>query len=98
MAIMTTLFPTGLVVQSEPAQVILNRLGLRYIDFLARHASCDWGDVDQQHEARSYAALTHGWDVSSFYDLKRPKTRLVITTTGARDLTRIAVEVDGVIK
>jgi hypothetical protein len=73
------LFDLGLVVATPGALDILRRAGQSPADFIKRHASGDWGDVDGHDEKQNWIALREGARILSSYKTATNETLWVIT-------------------
>jgi hypothetical protein len=61
--------PLGRVVATPGAIRLLLEAGEHPFDYLARHATGDWGDLDEQDREENELSLVHGWRVVSFYSV-----------------------------
>jgi hypothetical protein len=82
------LFPLGQVVATPGALDALERAAESAADYLARHASGDWGELDAEDRAANDAALTDGSRILSAYTLGT-KERLWIVTEHDRSYSTI---------
>lgn len=79
MAISETLFPLGRIVATPGALETLARSGQDARFFLERHASGDWGQVDEHDGAENNYSLAHGFRILSSYRTAGGETVWVIT-------------------
>lgn len=79
----STKFPLGRVVATPGALEALERNGQGPLEFLARHANGDWGELDEQDRQENEYSLTHGLRLLSAYSLS-DGTRLWIITESNR--------------
>ncbi|RYF55087.1 MAG: hypothetical protein EOO27_21995 [Comamonadaceae bacterium] len=63
------LFQSGHVVMTPGAGALLASNGLSAFDFLHRHESGDWGDLDDEDKQANTDALTNGARILSAYKL-----------------------------
>jgi hypothetical protein len=59
--------PLGKVVATPGAIKLLLEVGEHPFDYLARHATGDWGDLCDQDRRENELSLEHGWRVVSSY-------------------------------
>ena len=59
--------PLGRVLTTPGALRLLRDAGEDPFDYLARHASGDWGELDAQDRRENRRSLKHGWRVLSSY-------------------------------
>jgi hypothetical protein len=79
MAISETLFGLGRIVATPGALEALARGGQDAQFFLARHASGDWGQLDEHDRAENEYSLAHGFRVLSSYRTAAGETIWIIT-------------------
>ncbi|WP_411825366.1 methyltransferase [Luteolibacter sp. AS25] len=60
------LFPTGELLISDS----VTTKGIKYLPFLRRHLSGDWGDVDQYTSDSNHQSLKEGNEILSQYSLQ----------------------------
>jgi hypothetical protein len=72
-------FPLGRLVATPGALAALERAGAYPVRYLARHATCDWGDVDAEDWAANDRALVDGERLLSGYALPNGERLLLIT-------------------
>jgi hypothetical protein len=53
-------FPLGQVVSTPGALELLVGAGRSPVEFIARHAACDWGELDEHDRLVNEQALLHG--------------------------------------
>ena len=71
-------FPLGRVVATPGALKILLEAGEDPLRYLARHASGDWGNLDEHDRRENELSLRHGWRILSSYPVGE-KTIWIIT-------------------
>ena len=76
---MKPLFALGQVVATPGALVALEKAGQQPGDFLARHASGDWGDVPPEDSKENEFSLQHGFRLLSAYRTNAGDRLWVIT-------------------
>jgi hypothetical protein len=81
------LFPLGLVTLTPGAIETIRRAGIHPGELLRRHASGDWGDVDDEDRAANNWSVDHGLRLLSAYG--QPPDRLWIITEADRSVTTI---------
>ena len=84
---MTMPLPLGRVVTTPGALKVLGENGGRPFDYLARHATGDWGDLCAFDRRQNEIALRDGYRVFSAYDI--PAGRVWIITEADRSVTTI---------
>ena len=82
------MFVMGKLVATPGALEKLNEAGQRPIDFLARHLSGDWGDVDEEDRRANDIAIAEGTRLLSAYRLDTG-TKIWIITEADRSSTCI---------
>ena len=70
--------PLGRVVATPGALKILLEAGEDPLRYLARHASGDWGNLDEHDRRENELSLRHGWRILSSYPVGE-KTIWIIT-------------------
>jgi hypothetical protein len=70
--------PLGRVVVTPGALKVLSEAGEDPVHYLARHASGDWGDLDEHDRRENERSQKYGWRIVSSYPVKE-KTIWVIT-------------------
>jgi hypothetical protein len=84
--------PLGRVVATPGALKVLTEAGEDPLCYLARHASGDWGDLDEDDRRENESSLRHGWRILSSYPVGG-KTIWVITEAD-RSVTTILLPED----
>jgi hypothetical protein len=59
--------PLGRIVATPGALEVLTEVGEDPLGYLARHASGDWGDLDEDDRRENERSLKHGWRILSSY-------------------------------
>lgn len=88
---MSTQFPLGQTVITTNAQNNLHPEDV--LKSLARHAACDWGEVDAEDQQRNNDALKDGDRLMSAYT-DRNGTKLWIITESDRSVTTVLLPDD----
>ena len=70
--------PLGKVVATPGALMTITEAGEDPFDYLARHATGDWGELCEHDRKENERSLKHGWRVLSSYPVGE-KTVWVIT-------------------
>jgi hypothetical protein len=60
-------FPLGKIVATPGAWEVLLEAGENPLSYLSRHASGDWGDLDEDDRRENERSLKHGWRLLSSY-------------------------------
>ena len=76
---MKPLFTLGQLVATPGALAAIGVSGESLFDYLTRHLSGDWGDVDAEDARENELSLTHGWRLLSAYTLQSGTKIWVIT-------------------
>jgi hypothetical protein len=84
---MTAPLPLGRVVATPEALKLLMEAGGHPFDYLARHATGDWGELCAFDRRQNEIALSDGYRVFSSYDM--PAGRVWIITEADRSITTI---------
>jgi hypothetical protein len=84
---MTAPLPLGRVVATPGALNLLRKSGGLPFDYLARHATGDWGELCAFDRRQNEIALRDGYRVFSSYDV--PTGRVWIITEADRSITTI---------
>jgi hypothetical protein len=84
---MTAPLPLGRVVATPGALKLLMETGGHPFDYLARHATSDWGELCAFDRRQNEIALREGYRVLSSYDV--PAGRIWIITEADRSVTTI---------
>jgi len=79
--------PLGKVLATPGAIKLLLEAGEHHFDYLARHATGDWGDLDEQDREENELSLEHGWRVVSSYPVA--EKCIWIITEADRSVTTI---------
>ena len=85
---MTPRFPLGQVVATPGALTALRMSNQTAAEFLERHVTGDWGDLDAHDKAANEAAINDGDRILSAYALA-DRTRIYIITEADRSSTCI---------
>lgn len=81
-------FSPGEIVATRGADTLLREQNLSLVKLLARHLSCDWGEVDSEDARANEAALQTGARLLSVYTVAGIKL-YVITEADPRAVTTI---------
>ena len=81
-------FPLGRVVATPGALGALEEAGQTPLEFLARHARGDWGELDEHDRQENELSLVHGFRLLSAYSLSNG-TRIWIITEADRSATTL---------
>ena len=84
---MTAPLPLGRVVATPGALEVLGKSGGCALDYLARHATGDWGDLCIHDRRENERSLRHGMRVLSSYPVG--EERLWVITEADRSVTTI---------
>jgi hypothetical protein len=84
---MTAQLPLGRVVATPGALKLLGKSGGHPFDYLARHATGDWGDICAFDRRQNKIALREGYRVLSVYEV--PAGRIWIITEADPSITTI---------
>jgi hypothetical protein len=84
---MTAPLPLGRVVATPGALKLLSEIGEDPFDYLARHATGDWGELCAFDRRQNEIALREGYRVLSSYDVLAE--RVWIITEADRSVTTI---------
>jgi hypothetical protein len=84
---MTAPLTLGRVVATPGALKLLSEMGEDPFDYLARHATGDWGDLCTFDRRQNQIALREGYRVLSSYNV--PAGRVWIITEADRSVTTI---------
>jgi hypothetical protein len=85
---MTTKFSLGRLLLTPGAQSALQEAGQSPLEFLARHARGDWGEVDAHDQRENELSLREGFRLLSAYRT-RADAKLWIITEADRSATTI---------
>lgn len=72
-------FSPGQVVATPGAIEALHASGEPPYEFLMRHLTGDWGEVDAQDRQENEQSLLHGWRILSAYTLSNGRKIWIIT-------------------
>jgi len=89
---MKGLFPLGQIVATPGALEALTRADQTPNEFLLRHVSGDWGDLQAHDLAENMYSLKHGFRVMSTYRTKTGDTLWLITEAGRASTTLLLPE------
>ena len=89
---MQGLFPLGQIVATPGALETLARANQTPNEFLLRHISGDWGELDAHDSAENMYSLKHGFRVMSSYRTKSGDTLLLITEADRASTTLLLPE------
>jgi hypothetical protein len=84
--------PLGRLLATPGALAAAERTGVNLAALLARHARCDWGEVDEEDWAANDRALVDGTRLLSAYRLPTGDRVWVITESDRRTTTVILPE------
>ena len=82
------LFHLGQVMATPGALDAFSEAGEQPFDYLARHASGDWGDLDEQDRKENEYSVLHSLRILSAYTL-RNGTRIWLLTEADRSATTL---------
>ena len=86
-------FPLGQVLIAPPAEAVLQEAGRTFQEFLDRHASGDWGEIDVDDWNANEEALTSGARLMSVYTVS-DKQKIWIITESDRACTTLLLPDD----
>ena len=78
------LFKHGQIV-ATPGTLILAENGVNLLEYLERHLSGDWGDLDDEDKAENDFSVKNGFRILSAYST--PNGRLWVITEADRSVT-----------
>ena len=78
------LFKHGQIV-ATPGALILAEKGVNLLEYLERHLSGDWGDLDDEDKAENDFSVKNGFRILSAYNT--PSGRLWVITEADRSVT-----------
>ena len=81
---MKPLFTLGRVVATPGALAAIEKSGQQPGDFLARHVSGDWGDVDAHDRKENQLSLEQGFRLMSVYTLSITGVKIWVITEADR--------------
>jgi hypothetical protein len=79
--------PLGRVVATPGALTVLSEAGEDPLRCLSRHASGDWGEIDDHDRRENERSLKYGWRVLSSYPIGEGKVWII--TEADRSVTTI---------
>ena len=79
--------PLGRVVATPGALKLLLETGEDPLRYLSRHASGDWGDLDECDRRENQLSLKHGWRLVSSYPVG--KRTIWVITEAERSVTTV---------
>jgi hypothetical protein len=79
--------PLGKVLATPGATKLLLEAGEHPFDYLARHATGDWGDLCEQDREENELSLEHGWRIVSSYPVGEKS--IWVITEADRSVTTI---------
>ncbi len=86
-------FPLGQVLITPPVEAVLQEVGRNLQEFLDRHASGDWGDIDTDDWNANEEALTSGARLMSAFAVTEAQ-KIWIITEADRSATTILLPAD----
>jgi hypothetical protein len=86
--VMPTRFPPGQLVATPGALEAFRQSGDSPLEFLMRHLSGDWGELDAEDRKENVYSLEHGLRLLSAYRLK-DGTKIWVITEADRSATTI---------
>jgi len=81
-------FPLGRVVTTPGALAALEEARQTPLEFVARHARGDWGELDEHDRQENELSLVHGFRLLSAYSLSNG-SRIWIITEADRSVTTL---------
>ena len=84
---MSAPLPLGRIVATAGALKLLSEIGAHPFEYLARHATGDWGELCALDRRQNQIALRDGLRVFSSYDV--PAGRVWVVTEADRSVTTI---------
>ncbi|MFN8472278.1 MAG: hypothetical protein U0822_08820 [Anaerolineae bacterium] len=87
------LFELGQIVATPGALGALEEAGQHPAEFLGRHISGDWGELDDEDKAENELSVKRGFRILSAYHLKTG-TKIYIITEADRSATTILLPED----
>lgn len=81
-------FPTGQIVATPGAIEALNEADQGILEFLLRHVTGDWGEIDREDAAENALALTEGFRIFSVYRTNKG-VKLWLITEADRSITTL---------
>jgi hypothetical protein len=86
-------FPLGQLVATPGALRALEEAGQSLAFFLAKHLSCDWGEVDDEDKLANDQALVDGSRILSAYRTLKGERLWIITEAADDDGKRVATTI-----
>jgi len=83
-------FQLGQVVATPGALEALEKNNVNALEYLSRHASCDWGDLDLKDQESNTEALASGARLMSAYTLPNDEKIWIITEAADETGKRVA--------
>jgi hypothetical protein len=84
--------PLGKVLATPGALKLLLERGEHPFDYVARHATGDWGDLDEQDRQQNERSLRYGWRIVSSYSIG--EKCIWVITEADRSVTTILLPED----
>jgi hypothetical protein len=84
--------PLGRVLATPGAIQLIRDAGEHPFDYLARHATGDWGDLCEQDRHENELSLQHGWRIVSSYTVG--EKCIWVITEADRSVTTILLPED----
>jgi hypothetical protein len=81
-------FPLGQLATTPGALESLLAMGKEPVEFIARHAQGDWGDLGAHDQAANQTAITDGFRIFSAYQVDE-STRIYVITEADRSVTTV---------
>jgi hypothetical protein len=72
-------FPLGQLVATPGALRALTDAGQEPLEFIQRHVSCDWGEVNEEDKQENEFSVTHGFRILSAYRTAKGEKIWLIT-------------------
>jgi hypothetical protein len=88
----TTLFQLGQIVATPGALEALEASGQLASDFIRRHVSGDWGELDAQDRKENEFSLKNGYRILSAYHLRNGQKLWIITEADRSSTTLLLPE------
>lgn len=82
------LFPFGQIVATPGALAALEKAGQQPGEFLTRHGSGDWGELDEHDRKENQLSLEHGFRLLSSY-FTNAKEKIWLITEADRSATTL---------
>ena len=84
--------PLGKVLATPGAIKLIREAGEHPFDYLARHATGDWGDLCEDDRKENELSLKHGWRIVSSYSIG--EKCIWVITEADRSVTTILLPED----